>query len=42
MLRREGIVASEHGRRNGAGRRRGALILVENEEARIPRMAIHT
>lgn len=41
MLRRESIAASEHGRRNGAGRHRGALVLVENGETRIPRMAIH-
>lgn len=42
MLRRESIAASEHGRRNGAGRRRDALVLVENEEARISRMAINS
>lgn len=42
MLRREGIGASEHGRRNGAGRRRGALVLVGNEEAIIPHMAIYS
>lgn len=42
MLRREGIGASEHSRRNGAGRRRGALVLVGNEEAIIPHMAIYS